>query len=130
MLAGRLVTHTLSHTMSPLKVGVIRYRSVAAAIGRALGAEPAPDCRIGHGRVTLTFRSAGATRWSQDQQITYALRAAAMARTVLGTDPRRAVRARASRAIVVVYEDATLVRGCAVLARWECVVPSAAQRDV
>ena len=25
-------------------------------------------------------------------------------------------------AIVIIYEDATLVKGCAVVARWECVV--------
>jgi hypothetical protein len=27
-------------------------------------------------------------------------------------------------AIVVVYEEATLVVGCAVVSRWECVVPA------
>ena len=116
--------------MSRLQFGVIRYGAVAAAIARALGVEPAPDCRIGHGRITLTFRRLGASRWSENQQIEHALRAAATARTVLGDDPRRAVRERARRAIVVVYEDATLVRGCAVVARWECVVPVVATRDI
>jgi hypothetical protein len=43
---------------------------------------------------------------------------------VLANDKRRAVRRRADRAIVVVYEDMTLVRGCEVVGRWECVVPS------
>ena len=112
--------------MSRLRVGVVRYASVATAIGRALGVEPAPECQIGQGRITLTFRRLGASRWSENQQLEHALRTAAMARTVLAADPRRAVRERSTRAIVVVHEDATLVRGCAVLARWECVVPAAA----
>lgn len=112
--------------MSRLQVGVVRYASVAAAIGRALGVEPAPDCRIGQGRITLTFRRLGASRWPENRQVEHALRAAAIARSTLAEDPRRAVRERATRAIAVVYEDATLVRGCAVVARWECVVPAAA----
>jgi hypothetical protein len=91
----------------------------------ALGVEPVPVCRIGHGRITLTFRRAGASRWSEEQQIEHAIRVAAVARNVLANNPRRAVRRRATRAIVVVYEDLTLVRGCEVLARWECVVPAA-----
>jgi hypothetical protein len=44
---------------------------------------------------------------------------------VLADDPRRAVRKRINRAIVVVFEDTTLVHGCEVVARWECVVPAA-----
>ncbi len=110
--------------MSRLKVGVVRYGSVATAIGLALGAEPPPDCRIGHGRITLTFRSVGASRWPESKQVEHALRAAAVARAVLAEDPRPAVRERTSRAIVVVYEDATLVRGCSVEGRWEYVVPA------
>jgi hypothetical protein len=110
--------------MSRLQIGVVRYASVATAIGRALGVEPAPYCQIGQGRITLTFRHLGASRWSENQQIEHALRAAATARAVLADDSRRAMRERATRAIVVVYEDATLVRGCAVVARWECVVPA------
>jgi hypothetical protein len=116
--------------MSRLQVGVVRYASVARAIGRALGVEPAPYCQIGHGRITLTFRRLGASRWSENQRIEHAIRAAATARGVLADDPRRAVRERATRAIVIVYEDATIVRGCAVVARWECVVPAPSQRDV
>jgi hypothetical protein len=72
----------------------------------------------------MTFRRLGASGWSKDQQIEYAIRAAAVARAVLADDHRRAVRRRVTRAIVVVYEDATLVQGCEVLARWECVVPA------
>ena len=105
-----------------LKIGVIRYASVAESIARALGVEPAPDCRIGQGRITLTFRRLGASRWPESKQIEHALRAAAIARTVLAADPRRTVRARATRAIVVVYQDASVVRGCAVVGRWEFVV--------
>lgn len=110
--------------MSRLQVGVVRYASVARAIQRALGVEPAPYCQIGQGRITLTFRRIGASRWSENQQIEHALRAAATARSVLAGDPRRTVRERANRAIVIVYEDAALVRGCSVMARWECVVPA------
>jgi hypothetical protein len=113
--------------MSRLQVGVVRYASVATAIARALGAEHAPQCQIGQGRITLTFRRLGASRWSEDRQMEHALQVAAVARRVLADDPRGAVRERGSRAIVVVYEDATVVRGCAVLARWECVVPAAVQ---
>src|SRR5512147_2578538 len=111
-----------------LAVGVVRYGAVAAAIGRAMGVNPPPDCKIGHGRITLTFRSVGASHWSEAQQIENALQAAAIARQVLADDPRRTVRNRVRRAIVVVYEDYTLVRGCEVQSRWECVVPSAPRR--
>jgi hypothetical protein len=111
-----------------LTVGVIRYGAVAAAIGRAMGVEPPPVCRIGHGRITLTFRGVGASRWSEEQKIDNAFRAASIARQVLAEDPRRTVRNRVRRAIVVVYEDATLVGGCEVQSRWECVVPSAPRR--
>lgn len=104
----------------------MRYASIAAAIVRALGVEPPPYCEIGHGRITLTFRRLGATRWPEKQQIEYALKVVEAARGVLGADKRRAVRERANRAIVVVYEDATLVRGCSVVARWDCVVPAPA----
>lgn len=112
--------------MSGLKVGIIRYASVGAAIGRALGSEPAPNFRIDAGRITLTFRGLGASRWAEAQQIEHALRTVAVARRVLADDWRRSMRGRATRAIVVVYEDSTLVRGCAVVSRWECVVPMTA----
>jgi len=110
--------------MTRLRVGVVRYASAATAIGRALAIDPAPDCRIGQGRIKLTFRRLGASRWPEAQQIEYALKVAGIARTVLSADSRRAVRERVTRAIVVVYEDATLLRGCAVVSRWECVVPA------
>ena len=110
--------------MRRLQVGVIRYASVGTAIGRALGLEPIPNCQIGQGRITITFRRLGATRWTEARQIEYALRAAAVARETLAGDRRPAVHRRATRAIVVVYEDASLVRGCAVEGRWECVVPA------
>jgi hypothetical protein len=116
--------------MSRLQVGVVRYASVAIAIAQALGVEPPPYCQIGQGRITLKFRRLGASRWSENEQIEHALWAAATARGVLANDHRGAVRERATRAIVVVYEDATLVRGCAVVARWECVVPAPSPRDV
>src|SRR5438105_15836555 len=110
--------------MSRLQVGVVRYASLAGAIAHALGIEPAPECRIGRGRITITFRRVGASRWPDARQIDQALRVAAIARTVIAADPRRAVRQRATRAIVVVDEVATLVRGCAGTGRWECVIPA------
>ena len=110
--------------MSALRVGVTRYGSVVAAIARALGVEPAPDCRIGQHRITVTFRRLGAWCWSGEQQIEYAFRVAAVVRAVLAEDHRRAVQKRVSRAIVVIYEDTSLVRGCEVVSRWECVVPA------
>jgi 2-polyprenyl-6-methoxyphenol hydroxylase-like FAD-dependent oxidoreductase len=48
----------------------------------------------------------------------------AIARVILANDARRGIRRRSTRAIVVVYEDAMIARGCEVLARWECIVPS------
>lgn len=110
--------------MSSLRVGIARYGSVATAIAQALGVEPAPDCRIGQHRITLTFRRLGAWRWSGEQQIEYALRVAQVVRAVLANDHRRAVRKRVNRAIVVIYEETSLVRGCEVISRWECVVPA------
>ncbi|HEY7236139.1 MAG TPA: hypothetical protein VH539_18415 [Gemmatimonadaceae bacterium] len=110
--------------MSRLRVGIVRYASLATAIERALGTTPAPECRIGQGRITITFRRLGATHWPESRQIDYALRVAATAREILANDARRSVRQRTSRAIQVVYEDASLVKGCAVVARWECVVPA------
>lgn len=112
--------------MSRLRGGVVRYASVAEAIVDALAVAPAPDCRIGQGRITLTFRRLGASRWPEARQIEYALWAAEVARAVLATDARASIRERTTRAIEIVYEDATLVRGCAVSARWECVVPAPA----
>jgi len=110
--------------MSYLRVGLTRYSSVTTAIARALGVEPAPDCRIGQHRITLTFRRLGAWRWSGEQQIEYAVRVAAVVRAVLADDHRHAVRKRVNRAIVVIYEDTSLVRGCEVVSRWECVIPA------
>jgi len=116
--------------MRRLQIGIVRYLSMGNAIGKALGIEPAPHIRIGHGRITITFRSLGASRWPENQQIELALRAAGTARAAIAQSSQRAVRRRTARAIVVVYEDAALVRGCAVVARWECVVPVPDVRSV
>ena len=110
----------------PIQVGVVRYSSVALRILDALRIEPAPDCRIGQGRICLTFRRLGASHWSEEQRIAHALGVAAVVRRVLEQDSRASLRDRAGRAIVVTYEDASLVRACAVVATWECVVPAAA----
>ena len=108
-----------------LRFGVVRFASVAQAIARELAVEVEPDCHLGRGRMTITFRNIGATRWPVGEQAERALAAAATARRLLAEDPRARVHRRASRAIVVAYEDETLVRGCAVSARWSCVVPAA-----
>ena len=39
-------------------------------------------------------------------------------------DSRKAVRKRSNRAVVVIYEDASLDQGCDVRSRWQCIVPS------
>lgn len=110
--------------LSRLRGGFIRYGSIAKTIAQELTLESTPDCKIGGGRVYLTFRNVGATRWSLEQQAEHALRAAAVARAVFARDHRAPVRRRVRRAIVVAYEDDSLVRGCAVTARWECIVPA------
>lgn len=112
--------------MARFKVGIVRYASVGRAIGDALRTKPPPTCHVGQGRITLTFRQIGASRWPEVRQIEHALSVAATARGVLAADSRPVVRRRAARAIVVVYEDVGLSRGCTVAARWECVVPAAA----
>ena len=114
--------------MARLQAGVIRYASVAREIGRALGVTPEPEIRIGQWRLTITFRRLGASRWPEAQQMDFAFRAAELARATLAAHKRSAVRGRAARAIVVAYEDAANVRGCAVTARWECAIPAAGER--
>jgi len=113
--------------LSPWRIlEVITFRSVGTAIAQALGVNPPPECRIAHGRTTITFRRLGASRWPEAQQIDYALRATAVARGVFEGDDRRQVRRAATNATVVVFEDATILHGCAVVGRWECVVPAQA----
>lgn len=110
--------------MKRIRMGIIRYASVARAIAQALGVNPPPDCRIGRGRITFRFRQAGASHWAEGQRIEYALQVAETARALLGADERRGVRRRVNRAIVVIFEDSDLDRGCDISSRWECVVPS------
>jgi hypothetical protein len=100
-----------------------RFPSAAEPIARELGIASPPECRIHNGRTTLTFRRLGGTRWAEAQQMEFALRAASVARAVLADDRRGQLRRSAMRAIGVAFEDATAVNGCAVVARWECVVP-------
>lgn len=110
--------------MKRLKVGIVRYASVGRAIAHALGVNPPPDCSIGRGRITFRFRQTGASHWPEERRMQYALHVAETARSLLGADERRGVRRRVNRAVVVVFEDADLDRGCDISARWECVVPS------
>ena len=112
--------------MTRLQVGIVRYASVARRIAEALQVDVPPDCRLRQGRTTITFRHLGASRWPAQRQIEFGLHAASVARRVIASDSRRVIRDRAKRAIVIVFEDATLDRGCAVTSRWECVVPAAA----
>jgi hypothetical protein len=85
---------------------------------------PAPDCKIGRGRITLSFRQTGASHWTQEARLAYAFRVAATARSILDADSRRAVRKRSKRAVVVIYEDTNLDQGCDVTSKWQCIVPS------
>ena len=106
-----------------LRAGVIRYASVGRALGRRLQLENSPDTRIGNGRVRVTFHNLGAPRWTEEQRLQYAFQVADIARMILDDDHRRAVRRRAKRAIVIIYDDIALEHGCEVRSKWECVVP-------
>jgi len=109
--------------MAQFNFEVFRFRSTAATIARALNIEPPPECRIQNGRTYLTFRRLGATRWPESQQMDLVKRAVAVTRAVLADDERRQLRKSAPKAIVVAFEDASLVDGCPVTTRWECTVP-------
>jgi len=101
-----------------------RYAAVGRALAEALGVNPPPVCRIGRGRITFKFRQSGVSRWPEDERIEYALQVAETARNLLGADTRKRVRRRVSRAIVVVFEDSHLDRGCDIISRWQCIIPS------
>lgn len=113
--------------MQRLKVGVVRFAEIAAEIREALG-DGSTDITIGRGRTTISFRGIGAMRWTEQQRMDAALRAASIARKLIADSKRWSVRRRADRAIVVVYEDSKLDRGCVVAQRWESVVPAEAHR--
>lgn len=113
----------MSDRPKPSPFEIFTFRSVGEAVARALNVETVPECRVVHGRITLAFRRLGAARWPEAQQMELALRAAEAARPVLAGDPRWQLRRGANRAIVVIYEDSSVVQGCAVTARWECTVP-------
>jgi len=108
-----------------LRIGITRYASVANEIARSMQIHPAPECKIGRGRITLIFRQTGASHWPEADRIDYAIRVAAAARSILDSDTRKRVRRRVSRAVVIIYEDSTLDRGCDVRSRWQCIVPGA-----
>ena len=103
-----------------------RFKKAATAIAEELGVRPQPDIRIGRGRITVKFRQLGASGWSEDRRIDHAFQVAAVVRELLEAGTRRSLRRRASRAVVVTYEDQTLAHGCDVDARWVCVVPPSA----
>ena len=100
-----------------------RSAEFAKELALALGLSNIPVCRIGRGRVTVTFRQQGASRWTEEQKIDYAAQVADAARDVLESSSKRTIRRRAKRAVVVVYEDAMLVHGYDSTARWEIVIP-------
>ena len=110
--------------MPRIKVGITRYRALAKEIAAAMGFDPAPICKIGRGRITMLFRQAGATRWTEPEKFQQAFRAADIARSILSADTRRLVRSRSKIAVVVIYEDKMMQSGCDVTARCQCVVPS------
>ena len=105
-----------------------KYREAADAISRDMGIHPPPLIRIGRGRITIRFRQLGASSWPETRRIEHAFEVAAFARSLLAGDLRRALRRRASRAVVVIYEDATLANGCDIDSRWECVIPASADQ--
>ena len=110
--------------MPRLRVGIVRYASVGSRIADSLGVHPAPEVTLGS-RIRIIFRSIGGSRWPEERQVDFALQVANVARSSLAIDSRRSVRKRAgASAIVVVFEDATLRRGCSVVSRWECIVPA------
>jgi len=110
--------------MAPFRLRATRYPEVLDAIERHLAGEGRVTCTLGAGRVHLTLRGAGATRWSPDAQLARALAMASAARAVLVADARAPVQAHARHAIVVRYEDVTVAAGCDVRAQWECVIPA------
>jgi len=108
--------------VSPLPE-VFSFRSVGDAVALGLHVDESPDCRIVNGRTVITFRRIDAVRWLEAQQMEFALRAAAVARAVLAKHPRAQLRRGATRAIVIVLKDTTVLQGCEVTRRWECIVP-------
>jgi hypothetical protein len=110
--------------MRRLRFGIIRFASVTNAIADALNLERPPDCRLGDGRTRITFRQTGASRWTEQQQMEYALHVAELARRFIANDSRRDVRRLVKRAIVVIFEDTSLSRGCDLVSRWEAVIPA------
>lgn len=103
-----------------------RFSALGEEIAAGLGVRPAPDVRIGRGRTTIRYWQLGASGWTEARRIDHAMETAAVVRSMLASSSRWAVRRRSSRAIVVIYEDALLANGCDIDARWECVVPVAA----
>jgi hypothetical protein len=101
-----------------------RYRKAAKAIAERFDTNPPPECRIGRGRITLRFRQTGDASWPEPERIDYAFRVASFVRGILAEDTRRALRRRASRAVVVIYEDMMIASGCDIDIRWACVVPA------
>ena len=89
-----------------------------------LGIRATPEYRIGQGRITLIFRQLGASKWPPDERIEYAFHVASVARNVFAQDRRYLVRRRATKAVVVIFDDVDLERGCDVEARWKCIVPA------
>jgi len=105
-----------------------RFKQAAEAIAEELGVQPKPDVRIGRGRITVKFRQLGASGWSEQRRIDHAFQVATVVRELLEIGTQRSLRRRASRAVVVSYEDATLASGCDIDARWVCVVPASADQ--
>ena len=107
-----------------VRLTLTRYPDVLERIERQLAPGGHLTCRLGAGRVYLTLRGVGATRWDYAEQMRRALEMAALARAILAGDPREPVRVHSHHAITVKYEDVGVAEGCEVRATWECVVPT------
>ena len=97
---------------------------MARKIANELDVNPAPDIRIGQGRIAIKFRQLGASSWSETRRVEHAVHVAHVVRSLLADSDRWALRRRAGRAVVVSYEDAMYAAGCDIDARWVCVVPA------
>lgn len=104
------------------------HRKAARELADQFGTSPPPECRIGRGRITLKFRQTGAATWPETERMNHAFGVASRVRELLALSQRRALRRRASRAVVVIYQDFIIANGCDIDIRWACVVPVSADQ--
>src|SRR5688500_16064695 len=107
-----------------MRFAITRYGPLLKAIERQLAPEGGLTCRFGAGRVYLTWRGVGASRWDPSAQLARALEMTAVVRTALAADTRAPVRVHGKHAVVVRFEDTGIAEGCEVRSHWECIVPA------